>query len=118
MAAGYHATKFALEGLSDTLRNEVRQFGIKVVVIEPGGIKTEWGGIAADSMVRISGHTAYADTVNKLMKLLKGAEDKGSDPIVIADLIKKAIEAKNPKAPVLRWLFCRPGFIFQEDFIR
>ncbi|WP_315816044.1 oxidoreductase [Paraflavitalea speifideaquila] len=42
----YHASKFALEGLSDALRNEVKSFGIDVIVIEPGGIKSEWGDIA------------------------------------------------------------------------
>ncbi|MGY3442886.1 SDR family NAD(P)-dependent oxidoreductase [Bradyrhizobium sp. USDA 4473] len=39
----YHASKFALEGYSDSLRNEVRPFGVDVIVIEPGGIETEWG---------------------------------------------------------------------------
>ena len=46
----YHATKFALEALSDCLRLEVRPFGIDVVVIEPGGIATEWGAIVADAI--------------------------------------------------------------------
>jgi short-subunit dehydrogenase len=46
----YHASKFALEGLSDSLRNEVAQFGIDVVVIEPGGVKSEWGDIAASNL--------------------------------------------------------------------
>src|SRR6478735_12707611 len=42
----YHATKFAVEGFSDALRQELAPFGVQVVVIEPGGIRTEWGGIA------------------------------------------------------------------------
>ena len=44
----YHGTKFAVEALSDCLRLEVKPFGIDVVVIEPGGIRTEWGEIAAE----------------------------------------------------------------------
>ena len=48
----YHATKFALEALSDCLRLEIKPFGIDVVVIEPGGIATEWDGIAADKPAR------------------------------------------------------------------
>ena len=43
----YHASKFALEGYSDALRNEVRPFGIDVVVIEPGGVVSEWSAVAA-----------------------------------------------------------------------
>ena len=43
----YHATKFALEGLSDSLRMELHQFGIGVIVIQPGAIISEWNGIAA-----------------------------------------------------------------------
>lgn len=45
----YHASKFAVEGLSDALRNELRPFGIDVIVIEPGGVKTEWTSIMLDN---------------------------------------------------------------------
>ena len=48
----YHATKFAVEGLSDALRLELAPFGIHVVVIEPGAINTEWHGVAADQPAR------------------------------------------------------------------
>ena len=51
----YHGTKFALEALSDCLRMETKPFGIDVVMIEPGSIRTEWGGIAADNLRRVSG---------------------------------------------------------------
>jgi short-subunit dehydrogenase len=54
----YHATKFALEGFSDCLRLEVEPFGINVVVVEPGGIKTEWGTIAAEHLRKTSGSGA------------------------------------------------------------
>ncbi len=43
----YHASKHALEGYSDSLRNEVRPFGIDVIIIEPGAIESEWSGVAA-----------------------------------------------------------------------
>ena len=41
--AWYHATKYVLEAFSDALRMEVEEFGIEVSIIEPGGIKTDWG---------------------------------------------------------------------------
>lgn len=48
--AWYHATKYAVEALSDALRMETSDFGIDVSIIEPGGIKTDWGFIAADKL--------------------------------------------------------------------
>jgi len=94
----YHASKFALEGLSDALRNEVRPFGIDVILIEPGGVKSEWAQIAGDNLIKVSGNTAYQSMAEKFATSLKTTEDKNPEPIVIAELIKKAIEAKKPKA--------------------
>lgn len=93
----YHASKFALEALSDSMRNEVKQFGINVVVIEPGGVQSEWGGIATDHLQKVSGGTVYRPLVDGFMKLAAGAENKGADPMVIVKLIRQAIEAKKPK---------------------
>lgn len=93
----YHASKFALEALSDSIRNEVREFGIDVIVIEPAPTKSEWGDIALDSLGKVSGHTAYKDLAAKTYKGFKKNFDKKPEAIVIAKLIKKGIEAKNPK---------------------
>ena len=95
--AWYHASKFALEALSDSLRNEVEQFGIDVVVIEPGGIKSEWSGIAGDNLNKISGHTVYKDLAIPFAQLLAVIDDKVPGPGVITELVRKAIEAKKPK---------------------
>jgi short-subunit dehydrogenase len=65
LGAWYHATKHAVEGWSDCLRLEVKGFGIDVVVVEPGGIKTPWGSIDADNLMKISGNGAYAHFANK-----------------------------------------------------
>ena len=53
MGSWYHASKFAIEGLSDVLRNEVRSFGIDVIVIEPGGTKSGMIDIGGQDLSRI-----------------------------------------------------------------
>jgi short-subunit dehydrogenase len=59
----YHATKFAVEALSDCMRLELKEFGVDVVLIEPGGIKTEWGIIAADNLAKTAKGSAYEKSV-------------------------------------------------------
>ena len=95
----YHATKFAIEALSDCLRLEVKPFGINVVVIEPGGIKTEWGDIAADHLREVSGSGPYADQAAVMAKSLGSEANAGrtSPPSVIANAIGKAVTARRPK---------------------
>lgn len=97
LGAWYHATKHALEGFSDCLRIETAPFGIDVVIIEPGSIKTEWDTIAIDNMKKNSGSTAYALLAEKTSKLYENTYKSGSHPSVIAKTISKAIRAKKPK---------------------
>jgi len=110
----YHASKFALEGLSDALRNEVKQFGIDVVVIEPGGVKTEWGHIAFDNLIRNSLSSVYRDTINKLAGFMKAALEKNADPGVIAVLIKNAIEAKKPELRYVGGYAAKPAILARK----
>ncbi|HEX7304274.1 oxidoreductase [Lentzea sp.] len=96
LGAWYHSTKFAVEGLSDSLRLELKPFGIDVVVIQPGGIKTEWGGIAVENMRKTSGGGAYDRQVRQLAGF-HGQMSRASEPKVIADVITRAAEAKRPR---------------------
>jgi NAD(P)-dependent dehydrogenase (short-subunit alcohol dehydrogenase family) len=99
MGGWYHATKFALEALSDCLRLEVEPFGIDVVVIEPGGIQTEWGDIAAKGLLAASGEGAYAGPAAAMARSL-GAEagsSRNSPPALVADTIAEAVTAGRPK---------------------
>jgi NAD(P)-dependent dehydrogenase (short-subunit alcohol dehydrogenase family) len=95
----YHGTKFALEALSDCLRLEVKPFGIDVVVIEPGGIATEWGDIAADNLEATTGHGPYAAQAEAVARTLRAEStgNRNSPPSVVADAIGKAVTAAKPK---------------------
>ena len=95
----YHATKFAVEGLSDCLRPELKPFGIRVVIIEPGTIRSEWSGIARASLIAMSGHTAYAPFARPYAAMLEKANSSRlpSSPEVVAQTIGKAVAARNPR---------------------
>jgi NAD(P)-dependent dehydrogenase (short-subunit alcohol dehydrogenase family) len=93
----YHASKFAVERLSDALRNELRPFGIDVVVIEPGGVKTEWAGIMLDNMKKNSGAGPYRPIVEAWMKA-SSVEVGQARPVEIAAVILRVVESQKPKA--------------------
>ena len=70
LGAWYHATKFAVEGLSDCLRVELAEFGIRVVIVEPGPILTEWNALARESMLASSAGTAYEGQARSVARTL------------------------------------------------
>lgn len=91
----YHATKHALEVLSDTLRVEVRPFGVDVVVIQPGAIESEWAGVAAETLEARSGDTVYEDLTRSMGTLLD--YEDAADPAVVADAVSKALRSSRPR---------------------
>ncbi len=95
--AWYHATKYAVEGLSDCLRMELKQFGIDVVVIKPGAILTEWNTIAREKLLEVSGDTDYKAMATKHAKLMATADKSASLPIVVAKTIVRSVVARRPK---------------------
>ena len=97
----YHATKHAVEALSDALRFEVSGFGVEVVVIEPGLIVTEFGETANASIGAVEEHGPYArfnENVGKVTaNAYKGPMAKlGAGPEAVAAKIAKALTAKRP----------------------
>lgn len=98
LGAWYHATKHALEGWSDSLRLELAQFGIDVVIIQPGSIKTEFD-TAMDQQFGETKNSAYGQLKITMKKVMHNAYQPGnySDPSVIAKKISLAIKAKRPK---------------------
>lgn len=114
MGVWYHASKFGLEGLSDALRNEVRQFGVDVIVIEPGGTKSEMTAIGASDMMKVSGHTVYKGLAHSIGKMYADMEKNSVEPVVIAQLIKKAIEAKYPKSRYIGGAMAKPMLFMRK----
>jgi NAD(P)-dependent dehydrogenase (short-subunit alcohol dehydrogenase family) len=92
----YCASKFALEGLSEALRLEVRSFGIKVVLIAPGDFYTSF-----TARRRRTGQsqedTAYRERFNTALRIMEASELGGSDPIRIARLLEKVLENPSPR---------------------
>ncbi|HEY3924637.1 MAG TPA: oxidoreductase [Acidothermaceae bacterium] len=104
LGSWYHATKFAVEGMSDSLRLEVSPFGIHVVLIEPGGMNTEWGAIAADGLITASASTAYADQAPGVARMLRSVDRKprpSSSPDRIAKAVTRAATARRPRVRYL-----------------
>jgi short-subunit dehydrogenase len=97
MGGWYHASKFAVEALSDNMRMELKPFGIDVIVIEPGGIKTEWSDIAMENLKKSSGDGPYKNIAEKMSATSKKFENRYSAPSLIAELVLKAISASKPK---------------------
>jgi len=100
MALGgwYHATKYALEALSDALRQEVRPFGIDVVLIEPGLIHTNWPKIAAQNLRTTSGLGKYSLIAQNFAAALDFAgQGLATDPAVLGQTIAHAALTSRPK---------------------
>jgi NADP-dependent 3-hydroxy acid dehydrogenase YdfG len=97
----YHATKYAVEALSDAMRFEVRGFGVDVILVEPGLIVTEFGETAAAS-VEGSGNGPYEDFNRHVAKMTEAAYHGpmvklGGGPEAVATTIGKALKAGRPK---------------------
>jgi len=99
LGSWYHASKFAVEGLSDSLRVEVAEFGIKIVIIEPGTIRSEWSGIAADKLEATSANTPYARQAKLVGAGLRSVNRMpiAAGPEVVAEVIGKAVQSPKPR---------------------
>ena len=95
----YHATKYAVEALSDALRMELRPFGIDVVVVEPGAIRTAWWSIAADHLEATAEGSAYADQIRAVAGAMRSESNQRrfSPPVAIARTIGKMVTARHPR---------------------
>ena len=94
----YHVSKYAVEAFSDALRMELKPFGIDVVIIEPGAIKTNWGIIAADHLAETSEGTPYAESGKMMAENLRNMylSPSLSDPAVVRKAICRAVNSRHP----------------------
>jgi len=120
LGAWYHASKFAVEGFSDCLRNELRPFGIDVVLIEPAGTVTEWTAVALDNARKVSGSGPYATILDGAAAMFtseqgqQSADDCAGVVVHAATVAKpKARYATSPAAHIilfLRWILSDAAF--------
>lgn len=91
----YNSTKFAVEGLSEALWQEVEPLGVRVMLVEPSGFRTDWAGRSANE----TDHQIadYADTAEKNIRHLRSVSgNQDGDPVRAAEAIANAVESKNP----------------------
>jgi len=91
----YNATKFAVEGLSEALWQEVEPIGIKVMLVEPSGFRTDWAGRSAnESKVQIDDYAKTAGEWRSEIRADSGQQP--GDPVRAAQAIVKAVESPHP----------------------
>ncbi|MBQ8958363.1 MAG: SDR family NAD(P)-dependent oxidoreductase [Bacteroidales bacterium] len=100
MGGWYNVTKYSVEAFSDALRMEMKPFGIDVVMIEPGAIKTDWGIIAAKHLKESAMGTAYEDSGTQWADNMDWFYRTNllSSPSVIAKAMSRAVNSRQPKA--------------------
>ncbi len=96
----YNVTKYSVEAFSDALRMETKPFGIDVVMIEPGAIKTDWGVIAAKHLKESSVGTAYEEIGTQWANNMEWFYNTNmlSKPSVVAKAVSRAVNSRHPRA--------------------
>jgi short-subunit dehydrogenase len=98
--AWYHATKFAFEGFSAALRQELSPFGVYVVIVRPEAIKTGWRAIAGSTLLANSGDGPYAKATRAMhAKYMSAQFEKAvADPIVVANVVQQTLSSERKKS--------------------
>jgi len=96
----YHGSKFALEGINETLAKEVAEFGIKVTAIEPGGFRTDWAGRSMQRGARtIADYDASFEPIRAARAARSGKQP--GDPLKAAQAILQVVDAAHPPVHLL-----------------
>jgi NAD(P)-dependent dehydrogenase (short-subunit alcohol dehydrogenase family) len=94
--AFYSAGKFAIEGFSEALRMEVKQFNIKIVLINPGDFHTNNSANRRNFLAPTDTNDPYHEQYMKTLGIIEKDESNGWEPIVLARKLVKIVECKNP----------------------
>jgi NAD(P)-dependent dehydrogenase (short-subunit alcohol dehydrogenase family) len=96
----YHASKFALEAISASLRAEVRPFGIDVVSVQPGPVRTPWHDEAMRSLESVSGNGPYREMATAVAAYHRSSQDTAitSDVDKVAEVIVRAATSRRPRS--------------------
>lgn len=97
MMGWYSASKHALEALSDSLRLEVKPFGIKVVLVEPGVIKTNFQETAEAQSQDVEQLDAYKGLRAEFRAFSRESSENGAEPYAVASVIEKAVTSERPR---------------------
>ena len=92
----YHGTKFAVEGLSESIAYELEPFGIKIVIIEPGAIKTNFDTGMVVAQKNQNPSSPYYKSMQKLQSSINSVFKNGTPPAKVAEVILNAITTPNP----------------------
>lgn len=105
----YNASKFALEAMSDALRMETRPFGVRVILIEPGGVRTNFNAVATQNAQRFATDTTspYHHYFEPLNRFITQATASSSPPETVAKVILHALTTRNPRARYVATLDAR-----------
>lgn len=116
LGSWYHGTKHALEGWSDCLRVETKDFGIKVSIVEPGAIETEFGDVMNQPMLDRSKGSPYEHMAHSIVAAARDAHDgsPSTKPEIIADTIVQAINSKTPKTRYVAGKMAKPVLFFRK----
>ncbi len=98
MIGWYGASKHAVEALSDALRSEVKGYGIKVALIEPGAMATEFLDVALKQIKTVEHPAEYQENVDNFIESFKGNYTNAPGPEKVVKTILKAANSNNPKA--------------------
>jgi NAD(P)-dependent dehydrogenase (short-subunit alcohol dehydrogenase family) len=107
----YNSSKWALEGFTQALAQEVADFGIKVTLIEPGAFSTDWSG---DSAKRAAENPAYADFHAKATEQRRARQGTPGDPAATSDVVLRVVDAAEP--PLRIFLGTSPWPIAKADY--
>ena len=105
LSSSYHGSKFALEGLSESIQYELEPFGIKVILIEPGAVGSNFWKNIKIARSSSEANSPYSQFGNKVLKAYKQMEQNTISPSVVAKTILDAITSNNPQ----------PRYVVGED---